>query len=269
MYLPPSVLRDAPSASIPPSRSRRAPDQGRQILVEDGPQDVEIDYIIPMNQPVTEGHRLAPRHLGIPPAEILRHACGRFPNDFHQAHPEPGSTAGRCPDRHGTCPGPSGGLRAWSSIWRRSPADHGDSYSTSASANASSRKYGLRQAGVFRSTLRPSRSDNSSCIEKKSSPGVCPGSNSTSTSTSLWGPKCADDRAEQRQSPNVVPPAERGNAFPRDLDLHAHVGSSANIRLLNTPSSVRAGGASYLHLSYVWVVYAMETASCKGKSRSA
>src|SRR5216683_3264773 len=50
-------------------------------------------------------------------------------------------------------------------------------------------KVGLRKFGVFRSTFRPRISDSSCSKEKNLSPGTCPDSNSTRTSTSLSGRK--------------------------------------------------------------------------------
>ncbi len=52
-----------------------------------------------------------------------------------------------------------------------------------------SRKYRLSSFGVLRSTSRPTSAERSRSIRTIHSPTVSPGSNSTSTSTSLSGPK--------------------------------------------------------------------------------
>jgi Family of unknown function (DUF6345) len=90
-----------------------------------------------------------------------------------------------------------------------------------ASCSTWSRNVGLRKPGVFRSTLRPSSSESSRSIPaSRTSPTDCPGSNSTSTSTSL--PARKSPRRTEPKKDNLrdtVTAAEVGDFFRRDRDL--------------------------------------------------
>lgn len=76
--------------------------------------------------------------------------------------------------------------------------------------------------------VRPKMSHSSSSIRKKRNPTRWPGSNSTSTSTSLSGVKSSRTPGQQQQ-PDAVAPAELGDPFLWHVALHAHLASPLDI----------------------------------------
>jgi hypothetical protein len=66
-------------------------------------------------------------------------------------------------------------------------------------------------------------------MSKNARPGTWPGSNSTSTSTSLSGAKSSRNTdPKSRQALDVVAPAEVGEDLSVDGDLDCHEGSVAD-----------------------------------------
>lgn len=58
--------------------------QRREIVGDDLPEDVEVDVVVAVNQPVAQADNLRPQDAGIPHPLRRRHATGRFANDFEQ-----------------------------------------------------------------------------------------------------------------------------------------------------------------------------------------
>jgi hypothetical protein len=62
------------------------PYQQRQVVLDDFPEDVEVNHVIRMNQTVACAYRRALGDLGVPRAEVIRDARGRFSDDLYQSH---------------------------------------------------------------------------------------------------------------------------------------------------------------------------------------
>lgn len=140
---------------------------GGQVMDYDLPKDVKVNFIIAVDQPVSQAHDLRPRNLRKVRTLFLGYTVGRLANYLKQAHKSEIKQAVLIQVGAFSTVGPCGRPPAHGPAFAATTSErHGLAYCTSASASACWRKYGLRKPGVLRSTLRPRRALNSSCMVK-------------------------------------------------------------------------------------------------------
>ena len=66
------------------AKSSKLWDQLREVRGNDLPEDVEVDEVIPVDQPIARPDGLSPGQTRVPTRQFLRHSAGRLADDLHE-----------------------------------------------------------------------------------------------------------------------------------------------------------------------------------------
>src|SRR6266851_9446083 len=89
-------MSSSPGAGAYVSAFSRAAIKRRQIVAYDVPQDVEVNGIVTVNQPIAQTHDFGPRNVGMAEAFFGGYAACRFADDLKQPDKGKGSAGGHC-----------------------------------------------------------------------------------------------------------------------------------------------------------------------------